>query len=420
MFSGNLNNKKCLFVWTARDRQGMGRGLLTAMCYLLGCMLLSLWINLGSAGLDVDERLMSPRFVPIYLGTVLLLLLYAVLINAVHDAVIKRDRSAGWGRGSTLVYFGAAMLLILSIHALILEILLPDSPGLVLLSEAYLLTDFWFFFPVLLTYIVMLYRYPEWGLLQEAAAKQQRKVDGPSSFSKPPLQPSKQWMPRWQPTAVPRMLGYVPQRLLGPGTSPKGSARVGGETTVVDGAQQLKTIATDEAVAAIPGVLEPTLHRIDSHLVPLLTLWKQEQDRVALMRYLLCMHEQQGLSERKTIRCYEAVIIIKGERTSGAYLAHGMYRSIKVGTKVLMAQPWLVKLSAKVYVNMLYFRVYANRPTELELYMDIRQNLGSVLTDDKLKAMTRPSPYLQKNLNEFWGTVKALDENDLYEEFALV
>lgn len=216
------------------------------------------------------------------------------------------------------------------------------------------------------------------------------------------------------------MLGYVPQRLLGPGTSPPVSARVGAETTVVDGPQQLKNVAKDEAVAGIPEVVEPPLHRIDTHLMPLLMLWKQEQDRVALMRYLLCMHEQQGLSARKTIRCYEAVIIIKGERTSGAYLADGKYCSIKVGTKVLMAQPWLVKLSAKVYVNMLYFRVYANRPTELELYMDIRQNLGSVLTDDKLKAMTRPSTYLQKNLNEFWGTVKALDENDLYEEFALV
>ncbi|GAA0882880.1 hypothetical protein GCM10009120_14770 [Sphingobacterium siyangense subsp. cladoniae] len=151
----------------------------------------------------------------------------------------------------------------------------------------------------------------------------------------------------------------------------------------------------------------------------LLNLWQRDRDRLALMVYLLRKWEDEETIGGKTIKCLNAVIIYKEQRTADVYLHDGKFCRIDVTTKVLRENPWLVKIRAKVYVNMLFFRVPVNRPTMLELTAEIKQKLHRLLPEEKLKILVTPSRELRNNINNFWGIIDTLDENKLEEEFNL-
>jgi hypothetical protein len=98
-----------------------------------------------------------------------------------------------------------------------------------------------------------------------------------------------------------------------------------------------------------------SLTKAESQAV-LLSLWKRNRDRLALMVYLLRKWEGEEPIGGKTIKCLHAVIICKEQRTADVYLHDGKFCRIDVTTKVLRENPWLVKIRAKVYVNMLFSR----------------------------------------------------------------
>ena len=151
----------------------------------------------------------------------------------------------------------------------------------------------------------------------------------------------------------------------------------------------------------------------------LFSLWQRDRDRLALMVYLLRKWEDEEPTDGTTIKCLNAVIIYKEQRTADVYLHDGKFCRIDVTTKVLRENPWLVKIRAKVYVNMLYFRVPVDQPTKLELNAEIKEKLQRWLPEDKLRMLVTPSRDLSKNLKDFWGIVKTLDERTLEEEFDL-
>ncbi|MNN77767.1 hypothetical protein D3C81_1942610 [compost metagenome] len=113
------------------------------------------------------------------------------------------------------------------------------------------------------------------------------------------------------------------------------------------------------------------------------------------------------------------MIIYKEQRTADVYMHDGKFCRIDVTTKELQENPWLVKIRARVYVNMLYFRVPVNRPNKLELNAEIKEKLERWLPEDRLKRLITPSRDLSKNLKDFWGILKSLDETKLEEEFNL-
>lgn len=161
-----------------------------------------------------------------------------------------------------------------------------------------------------------------------------------------------------------------------------------------------------------------SLTKAESQAV-LLSLWQRNRDRLALMVYLLRKWRGEEPIGGKTIKCLNAVIIYKEQRTADVYLHDGKFCRIDVTTKVLRENPWLVKIRAKVYVNMLFFRVPVNRPTMLELNAEIKQKLHRLLPEEKLKILVTPSRELRNNINNFWGIIDTLDENKLEEEFNL-
>ncbi|WP_158655586.1 hypothetical protein [Sphingobacterium sp. HMA12] len=396
MLSQKLKKSKRLFSYLLKDTSLRWGRILHYVIYLFLCTICSLWINLGSAGLEPADRMASKRFIPVWIGTVLLLLVYAILIKYIHTALVTRQRFSSNTKLNFIIYFVYALCIILAIHGLILEVLLPDKPGLVLLSYAYLSTDFWFFFPVVLLYTLFIHKFPEWALIQ--------------------------WPPFSQMTihmAVPDPAAPVkPKMLLLQAGSVDSARQSAGKNR--DSFVQIGSSGT----AALPDAatpLDPMITQADeTSLDPLLILWQCERNRPALMVYLLRQLKEEELSGQKTIKCLQAVIIVKEQRSADVYRHDGKFCRIDVTTKVLQANPWLVKISAKVYVNMLYFRVPVNRPTELELNESIRSELQRLLPEKRFKKLVTPSRALSSNLNEFWGILKTLDETKLDEEFNLV
>ncbi|WP_104381426.1 hypothetical protein [Sphingobacterium sp. HMA12] len=166
----------------------------------------------------------------------------------------------------------------------------------------------------------------------------------------------------------------------------------------------------------------PSFFQTDNEfsLEPLVTLWKRERDCSALMEYILRRSDKSELYNQKKIKCLQAVIVVKGPRKSDVYMKDGTICYIEVTTKVLMSNPWLVKVSATVYLNMLYFRVYLHRPEELKLNSQIKKKLKCLLPDEKLKKMMTPSRDLKNNLKLFWKMLKTIEEERLNDEFDLI
>lgn len=397
MLSQKLKKSKRPFSYLLKDTSLRWRRIMHYVVYLFLCSICSLWINLGSAGLELAERMASKRFIAIWIGTILLLLLYAVLIKYIHTALVVRQRFSSNAKLNFIAYLAYALSIILAIHGLILEVLLPDKPGLVLLSYAYLTTDFWFFFPIVLLYMLFIQRFPERALMQWPPFEQMTihiTVPEPAATVKP--------------DKLLIQIGSVDNEHQSGGKSQDSFVQIGNGSTA-DLSEAGRTSDPD----AIPQDDEASLD-------PLLALWQRDRNRPALMVYLLNRLKEEELPEQKTIKCLQAVIIVKEQRSADVYRHDGKLCRIDVTTKVLRANPWLVKISAKVYVNMLYFRVPVNRPTELELNESVRSELQRLLPEDRFKKLVTPSRALSSNLNEFWGILKTLDESKLDEEFNLV
>ena len=362
--------------------------------YIFFCSIFSLIINLGSAGNKIMDRIHSKGFMAVWIGTVLLLLFYAMLISYMHTALVVRQR---FGRDATLnfmIYLLCSSSVILAIHGVVLEVLLPDRPGLILLSRWYLTTDFWFFFPIVAAYTLFVHRFPKWVLLD--------------------------WLPFGQmtihlPVEKPQ-LDRLPEVLLLAAGTGTGENQEPSENTTDQMEKSPRQLSWDNAQTAAMDL--SSLTKAESQAT-LLSLWQRDRDRLALMVYLLRKWEDEELIDGTKIKCLNAVIIYKEQRTADVYLHDGKFCRIEVTTKVLRENPWLVKIRAKVYVNMLFFRVPVNRPTMLELTAEIKEKLQRLLPEDKLKILVTPSRELRNNINNFWGIIATLDETKLEEEFNL-
>ena len=395
MRTEKLKKSKGVFSYSLNNTAGQRSGIFFYLVYIFCCAIFSLWINLGSAGLNAAERMANKRFIPVWIGTILLLLLYAILIKYIHTALVIRRRFTGNAKLNFIIYILYSLCIVLAIHGLILEVLLPDKPGLILFSYAYLTTDFWFFFPIVIDYILFIHWFPGWALLQFPLFGQ---IKIHKLISEPVA----------RPTEVLLLTAGVQS----------------GEHQAADESQNT-VVQLDESL------MEPPLEDIAQTTVgfshqnetasqdTLLDLWKRDRDRPALMVYLLRKWEIEELLDSTTIKCLHAVIIYKEQRTADVYMHDGKFCRIDVTTKELQENPWLVKIRARVYVNMLYFRVPVNRPNKLEINTEIKEKLERWLPEDKLKMLITPSRDLSKNLKDFWGILKSLDETKLEKEFNL-
>ncbi|MGJ1536493.1 hypothetical protein ACR784_15865 [Sphingobacterium multivorum] len=351
-------------------------------------------INLGSAGSKVVERVHNKRFMAVWIGTVLLLLVYALLISYMHTVLVLRKRFGRNGKLNFMIYLLCSICVVLALHGVVLEVLLPDRPGLIVLSRWYLTTDFLFFFPIVIAYILFVYRFPKWVLLDWQSLGL-LTVHLPESKTRLDKRPS------------PLLVG------VGSGMRENLADCENRSDQLEKSTRQLSWNNAQTATMDLS-----SLTKAESQAV-LLSLWQRNRDRLALMVYLLRKWEDEEPIGGKTIKCLNAVIIYKEQRTADVYLHDGKFCRIDVTTKVLRENPWLVKIRAKVYVNMLFFRVPVNRPTMLELNAEIKQKLHRLLPEEKLKILVTPSRELRNNINNFWGIIDTLDENKLEEEFNL-
>jgi hypothetical protein len=330
----------------------------------------------------------------VWIGTVLLLLVYAILISYMHTALVVRQRFSRNAKLNFMIYLLCSSAVVLAIHGVILEVLLPDRPGLIVLSRWYLTTDFWFFFPIVAAYILFVRRFPKWVLLDW------------QSFGQVTVH---------MPQSKPQLDRHPATLLVEIGTGIRENQDTSKYTTdqLEKSPRQLSwdNVQTTEMDLS-------SLTRAESQAT-LLSLWQRDRDRLALMVYLLRKWEDEELLDGTTIKCLNAVIICKEQRTADVYLHDGRFCRIGVTTKALRENPWLVKIRAKVYVNMLFFRVPVNRPTMLELTAEIKHKLQRLLPEDKLKILVTPSRELRNNINNFWGIIDTLDETKLEEEFNL-
>ncbi len=394
MPSGKLNKNKRLFSYLLKIVSVRWIRIFYYPLYIFFCFIIALIINLGSAGSKVVERVHNKRFMAVWIGTVLLLLVYALLISYMHTVLALRKRFGRNGKLNFMIYLLCSICVVLALHGVVLEVLLPDRPGLIVLSRWYLTTDFLFFFPIVIAYILFVYRFPKWVLLDWQSLGL-LTVHLPESKTRLDRRPS------------PLLLN------IGSGMLENLAVRDNTTDLLEKSTRQLSWNNAQTATMDLS-----SLTKAESQAV-LLSLWQRNRDRLALMVYLLRKWEGEEPIGGKTIKCLNAVIIYKEQRTADVYLHDGKFCRIDVTTKVLRENPWLVKIRAKVYVNMLFFRVPVNRPTMLELNAEIKQKLHRLLPEEKLKILVTPSRELRNNINNFWGIIDTLDENKLEEEFNL-
>ena len=394
MPSGKLNKNKRLFSYLLKIVSVRWIRIFYYPLYIFFCFIIALIINLGSAGSKVVERVHNKRFMAVWIGTVLLLLVYALLISYMHTVLVLRKRFGRNGKLNFMIYLLCSICVVLALHGVVLEVLLPDRPGLIVLSRWYLTTDFLFFFPIVTAYILFVYRFPIWVLLDWQSLGL-LTVHLPESKTRIDRRPS--------------------PLLLDIGSGMRENLAVRDNTTDLL-EKSTRQLFWNNAQTATMDL--SSLTKAESQAV-LLSLWQRNRDRLALMVYLLRKWEGEEPIGGKTIKCLNAVIIYKEQRTADVYLHDGKFCRIDVTTKVLRENPWLVKIRAKVYVNMLFFRVPVNRPTMLELNAEIKQKLHRLLPEEKLKILVTPSRELRNNINNFWGIIDTLDETKLEEEFNL-
>lgn len=394
MPSGKLNKNRRLFSYLLKIVSVRWIRIFYYPLYIFFCFIIALIINLGSAGSKVVERVHNKRFRAVWIGTVLLLLVYALLISYMHTVLVLRKRFGRNGKLNFMIYLLCSICVVLALHGVVLEVLLPDRPGLIVLSRWYLTTDFLFFFPIVIAYILFVYRFPKWVLLDWQSLGL-LTVHLPESKTRLDRRPS------------PLLLN------IGSGMLENLAVRDNTTDLLEKSTRQLSWNNAQTATMDLS-----SLTKAESQAV-LLSLWQRNRDRLALMVYLLRKWEGEEPIGGKTIKCLNAVIIYKEQRTADVYLHDGKFCRIDVTTKVLRENPWLVKIRAKVYVNMLFFRVPVNRPTMLELNTEIKQKLHRLLPEEKLKILVTPSRELRNNINNFWGIIDTLDENKLEEEFNL-
>jgi len=394
MPSGKLNKNKSLFSYLLKIVSVRWGRIFYYPLYIFFCFIIALIINLGSAGSKVVERVHNKRFMAVWIGTVLLLLVYAMLISYMHTVLVLRKRFGRNAKLNFMIYLLCSTCVVLALHGVVLEVLLPDRPGLIVLSRWYLTTDFLFFFPIVTAYILFVYRFPKWVLLDWQSLGL-LTVHLPESKTRLDRRPS------------PLLLE------IGSGMR-ENLADLENTTDQLE--KSTRQLSWNNAQTAKMDL--SSLTKAESQAV-LLSLWQRNRDRLALMVYLLRKWEGEEPIGGKTIKCLHAVIICKEQRTADVYLHDGKFCRIDVTTKVLRENPWLVKIRAKVYVNMLFFRVPVNRPTMLELNAEIKQKLHRLLPEEKLKILVTPSRELRNNINNFWGIIDTLDENKLEEEFNL-
>jgi len=394
MRSGKLNKNRRLFSYLLKIVNGRWGRIFYYPIYIFCCIIIALIINLGSAGSKVVERVQNKRFMAVWIGTVLLLLVYAMLISYMHTVLVLRQRFGRNAKLNFVIYLLCSSCVVLALHGVVLEVLLPDRPGLILLSRWYLTTDFLFFFPIVAAYILFVHRFPKWVLLDWQSFGL-LTIHLPESKTRFDRRPS------------PLLLD------TGSGMPENFDVR---EYTTDQLEKSTKQLSWNNAQTATMDL--SSLTKAESQAV-LLSLWQRNRDRLALMVYLLRKWEGEELLVSTTIKCLHAVIIYKEQRTADVYLHDGKFCRINVTTKVLRENPWLVKIRAKVYVNMLFFRVPVNRPTMLELNAEVKEKLQRLLPEDKLKNLVTPSRELRNNINNFWGIIDTLDETKLEEEFNL-
>jgi len=281
---------------------------------------------------------------------------------------------------------------ILTIHATVVEVFVSDRLGLTIYPVPYLLTVSLLFWTIILVYNVLAYGYARNILVQSNVYI--RSLSAPKMLQ----------------------IALLDRQCF---SSEKDSIlRKGQKSEAI--AVGKKMLLSQELESGQQKMQFLFQNDTDQFLEPLMTLWKRERDCLALMEYVLRRQDKTELHDQKKIKCFQAVIVVKGLRKSDVYMKDGTISYIDVTTKTLRSNPWLVKVSATVYVNMLYFRVYLHRPGELKLNSQIRKKLKRLLPEEKLKKLVTPSRDLKNNINDFWRTLKTIDEQRLNDEFELI
>lgn len=130
--------------------------------YLIGIVLFSLMINLGTAWDDISLRMKKPLFQQVLIATIILLHFYLYFVQKLAYKLID---TCSWyaqlGQAKLPIFVMLCAGPVLLIHLLILNFLLAQRNHGSLFDWDYFQTDFWFFLIPLLCYVIFLYFKPQ-------------------------------------------------------------------------------------------------------------------------------------------------------------------------------------------------------------------------------------------------------------------
>lgn len=142
--------------------------------YLIGIILFSLLINLGTAWDDVMARMLKPLFRQVLIATIILLHCYLYFIQKLSFRLLNTcpwfAQLADHRKFRSFVFLNAFPVLF--IHLLILNFLLLQRNHGSLFRSDYFHTDFWFFFIPLICYTTFLYFKPQEFLFRASKKKE--------------------------------------------------------------------------------------------------------------------------------------------------------------------------------------------------------------------------------------------------------
>lgn len=391
------------------------------LVYIIGVLLCTLLINLGSAWHDPMARLKSVPFRTILLMTVPLLFVYLMLLSwfinfwyTDYNGLYKLSRKWQYS-----LFVLLAVGVIVALHMMVLHVAIGLKTGKSIFSMAYFRADFWFFITPLFSYCCFLFTRPQAALLP---FHNTRKIlmDSYALMSERSVLDNAYRELRQDHHVLSKDHKYLLQDHESLKTK-SDALRVKSIDIQENNEVKIKVMKAENLAlknqvdllgnreAKKVNKLFPSIKKYEldgKGEWPL--IWTEARIVDALLHFIWDRHVYHGVQPSGESRVYEVMLMLKsGKYNIGVYVSGEKWILDDEVTALLLDSPWMMKVNSDVTLNMLYCKKTVLPGTQSTgkynlLMNDYCQNvLDEMVEYDQLKKILL-SRHFRKSFEKFW------------------
>lgn len=394
------------------------------ICYTIGVIIFAFLINLGSALPDPIYRLKKPVMVLTILFTIPLTFVYLYYISWVQYRLFPffkgTNKRPAWVTQPFFLFMTAGM--VWCFHMLLLYTVVVGRSTASLFSKAYFAADFWFFIVPLLLYCLYLSFRPHGALFSFGKAKLLQEENQSLQKVNHKLNDLKEHLMTENTDLLVRKQAVKSQyhnMIATIDEHDRAAQQLRIENKALsDEVEQLreKTEKLEDQVMEQPLQLE-------RDELPL--LWLEERSIEVLLQYICERNFGNNPLPDHTRFVLELVIIERVKTVYfGIYANGSKWLLPNEAVETLLNNPWIVKLSNKAFVNMLYCKknmltgTRGSKIKRVELIGFFRARMDENLNTKRIDELLK-SERLRSNFEKFWEYDRLLkmDASRLYNTF---